>query len=89
MTHRICFWNEKEGKQDERDSTPEEDAQQTIDIAEHLAAQPKRQAEAILNALEYQSRQVKIDAIVEATKGKRGWSGDSLAARPEVEAIPK
>ena len=34
MTFRVCYWDEVEGVQKERDSTPEEDAQREIDIAE-------------------------------------------------------
>lgn len=33
MTYRICYWDEVEGVQKERDSTPEEDAQRELDIA--------------------------------------------------------
>ena len=38
MAYRICYWDEVEGAQKERDSTPEEDAQRDKDIAEYLAA---------------------------------------------------
>ncbi len=37
MTYKICFWNEKTGEQDERDSIPDEDAQMKIDIANNIA----------------------------------------------------
>ena len=33
MTYKICYWDEVEGVQKERYSTPEEDAQREIDIA--------------------------------------------------------
>ncbi len=32
MTYRICYWDDEEGIQKERDSTPEEDAQRELDI---------------------------------------------------------
>lgn len=33
MTYKICYWDSELGEQAERDSTPEEDAQQAADIA--------------------------------------------------------
>lgn len=33
MTYKICFWNSETQQQDERDMTPEEEAQRLIDIA--------------------------------------------------------
>jgi hypothetical protein len=36
MTYKICYWDEVEKVQKERDSTPEEDAQREIDIAASL-----------------------------------------------------
>ncbi len=44
MSFKICFWDEKEGVQKERDSTPEEDAQMLVDIAEN-EARSKREPE--------------------------------------------
>jgi hypothetical protein len=32
MTFQVCYWNEKAGRQEVRDSTPAEDAQRTLDI---------------------------------------------------------
>ena len=34
MTFKICFWDDEAGEQRERDSTPAEDAQRELDIAE-------------------------------------------------------
>lgn len=36
MTYKVCYWDEVEKVQKERDSTPEEDAQREIDIAASL-----------------------------------------------------
>ena len=41
MTYKICYWDEKEGVQKERDSTLEEDAQREIDIQAAANAFPK------------------------------------------------
>lgn len=41
MTFKVCYWDEVEGVQKERDSTPEEDTQRDADIAEHNARFPQ------------------------------------------------
>lgn len=74
MTFKICYWDEKEGRQKMRDSTPEEDAQRAADIAA-AASQPVAQSIPMLNlqlALIDDGKLARAEAIIAEMPGEDG-----------------
>ena len=64
MTFKVCYWDEVEGIQKERDSTPAEDAQREIDLSvKPTEAQYVAAVQALLDA---KARERNYDGILSA-----------------------
>jgi hypothetical protein len=83
MTFQICYWDEKEGRQKLRNSTPDEDAQRAADIAA-AAVQPVPQSIPMLNlqlALIDDGKLGQAEAIIADMPGEDGQRARAYWAR--------